>query len=138
MTARSLSARRPSRAKGWVLAGWQIGFAAWYAVCLLLVLSRAREFAGLWEVPSFPDPYTDMVDTWDGWALSGPASVTLNVAPMILGLSLIAGILTLLVGYATGRHRLRAALVTGLVVTLLTLILALTPAARSVSGWMAS
>jgi hypothetical protein len=134
--AHSLSARKPSRTAGWVLAGTQVGFAAWFAICFLLALARAREFSGFWYIPAIDDRYTATADITGGWGWAFVVTTTMGVAPMVLGIGLVASTLTLLVGYAAGNRRLRAALVTGLVVTLLTLAFAITPMALSVSGWL--
>src|SRR5690349_1768345 len=136
VATRSLSARKPSRTAGWVLVGLQIGYAAWYAICFALALAHAKEFSGFWYIPSLGDQYTADRDIWADWIWAEPVWWTVSMAPMVFGFSLIASVLTLIVGYATGRRALFAALIAGLVVTVVALALSLTPSGMSVGGWL--
>ncbi|MEU4693962.1 hypothetical protein [Actinoplanes sp. NPDC023714] len=132
----SLSARKPARTEGWALAGLQIGFAAWYAVCFALAVDHASQFSGFWYIPSTDDEYTATADVFAGWAWAVPVMWTLTMAPLLLGFSLIASVLTLIVGYARGNRKLLVALIAGLVVTVVALAFSLTPAGMSVAGWV--
>ncbi|BBH70319.1 hypothetical protein ACTI_70040 [Actinoplanes sp. OR16] len=132
----SLSARKPARTEGWLLAGFQFAYAAWYAVCFASAVAHAKEFSGFWYIPSVDDQFTATEDVYAGWAWAEPVMWTVGMAPMVLGFSLVASVLTLIVGYAKGRRNLFAALIGGLVVTIMTLAFSLTPAGLSVAGWL--
>ena len=113
------------------LAGVQYGFAVVYGACLGFAFARAADLAGHWHVPAQEDGVTAGAD-WS-WAL--PVGLILQMAPVIAGLGLFVSAMAFLLGYTEGRRQAYA-LIGGVAATLLVLIVSLTPAAQSVSGWL--
>ncbi|MEU8819509.1 hypothetical protein [Actinoplanes sp. NPDC048796] len=134
----TMAARTPIRERnlGWTLAGAQLGYAAWYALCAYQTLRHAAAFAGHWYLPSRDDAYTANADIWAGWPWATWISLTAPMAPVVAGLSLIVSAVMFVTGYARGRRSLFIALIAGAVAALLTIVVSLTPAAQQVTGWL--
>ncbi|MCU7730665.1 hypothetical protein ODJ79_43710 [Actinoplanes sp. KI2] len=108
----------------------------WYGLSVFLALTHAAGFAGHWYIPSAGDSFTANADIMAGWSWAVPVTMTVTTAVFVAPLMLLTSGTVLLRGYARGRRALTAALVGGTLVTLLTLVAALTPAVSSVSGWL--
>ncbi len=122
-----------SRAPGWTLVGLQFGYAVLYLVGGYLALAHAAGLAGKWFVPEQGDAFTESLAGWGPGLLIG---LLLSVAPMVAALGLLSSVMLFILGYTRGNRRLTGALIAGTVVTLGILVVSLTPAAQSVSGWL--
>ncbi|XVU21048.1 hypothetical protein ACQPZJ_27685 [Actinoplanes sp. CA-054009] len=121
---------------GWTVAGAQIAYAAWYALCAYLTLRHAASFAGHWYLPSRDDVYTAEADIWADWPWATWISLTAPMAPVVAGLSLIVSAAMFVTGYARGHRPLFLTLIAGTAAALLTITVSLTPAAQQVTGWL--
>jgi hypothetical protein len=116
------AARRVSTGKrtgGWVLAGAQGGYAVWFAICALVALPvyhAGNDLEGLWP-----------------WLM---LLMTVQIGPLLAGLSLVASGWLLVFGYASGRRPLILALLGSSLAVLVTLAASLSPVGLSVSGWL--
>jgi hypothetical protein len=121
---------------GWTLAGCQLAYAAWYALCAYLTLAHAAGFAGHWYIPSRDDAYTAEADIWAGWPWATVIGLTAPMAPVVAALSLIVSAAVFLTGYARGNRALTVTLIAGAVAMVAVTVVSLTPAAQSVTGWL--
>ncbi|WP_250034768.1 hypothetical protein [Paractinoplanes maris] len=124
------------RAGGWVLVAAELGFVALYAVGLSLSLARAAELAGHWHIPEQGDAFTAELDILGGWTWAFLAVPVVTSGFMVAVVGLLVSLVVLLSGYAKGHRRLIGALVASTATMVLLLIVTLTPAAMSVSGWL--
>jgi hypothetical protein len=124
------------RAGGWVLVAAEFGFTALYAVCFYLALARAAELTGHWYIPSQNDSFTAELDITGSWPWAALVMAVVSSGFMVAVLAFFVSLIVLLSGYAKGHRRLTAALIASTVTMLLLLIVTLTPAATSVSGWL--
>ncbi|WP_433824730.1 hypothetical protein ACQP2E_21545 [Actinoplanes sp. CA-015351] len=136
VTTRSSLPFSRRRTGGWLVAAFPFAFAVWYAVCFGLALARAREFAGHWYIPSMNDEYTATADIWAGWRMSWLVAYSISWAPLLAGFTLFVTGMLFILGYQSGHRRLSIALIGGAVMSLLILVVAVTPAAQSVSVWL--
>src|SRR5262245_57214797 len=122
--------------RGWLVAGVEYAFAAWYAVCAYLALARAKDFAGHWCLPARDDVYTEKAIVYGGWAMAYPVTLTITSAAVLAALGLIVNGGMFAVGYPRGSRALTVSLIGSSVALLLVLIVSLTPPALAVSGWL--
>lgn len=73
----------------------------------------------------------------DGWPWASALTLTAMVGPLLAALSLFVSAGMLVVGHLRGRRALTLTTLAGMVAVLATVVVALTPAGRSVSGWLA-
>lgn len=124
-----------NRAGVWTLVGVQVGFAVLYAVGGWLALAHAAELTGQWHIPAQGDAATEGLDVAGSWGWAWPIGYVLQSAPVAAGLGLFVSIMAFLVGYCESRRQTYA-LIAGTVVTFAVLLVSLTPAAQSLSGWL--
>ncbi|MBM2614024.1 hypothetical protein JIG36_00450 [Actinoplanes sp. LDG1-06] len=129
------SAPTSDRAGAWTLVGVQYGFSALYALCGYLAMARAADLAGHWYIPAQGDAVTADLDISSGWVWTLPVGVVLSLGPVLAGLGLFVSVMAFLLGYTHGRRHVYA-LIGSTVAMLLVLVVSLTPAAQSVSGWL--
>jgi hypothetical protein len=139
VTSTRVAATRPHNGV-WVLAGLQCAYAVWFVVCAWLALARARHFAGHYYIPALNDRYTADADVPGGWPWAGAVTNTAMVGPLfsMLLAAASAGWLVLgsLLGHFRGRRAAFFTLLSGTVVVLATVVVVLSPAGRSVTGWL--
>ena len=124
------------RAGGWVLVAAELGFVVLYAVCAWLALARAAELTGHWYVPAQNDVQTADLDITGDWSWAALVTVVVPSGFMVAVLAFFVSLVVLLSGYAKGHRRLTAALIASTLTMVLLLVVTLTPAATSVSGWL--
>ncbi|MEV4348542.1 hypothetical protein AB0J83_29145 [Actinoplanes sp. NPDC049596] len=100
---------------GWTVAAAQLGYAAWFALCIFLTLRRAAEVTGHWYLPSSDDPYTAGADIWSDWPWATWISLSAPMAPIVAGLSLIVSAAMFVTGYARGHRALFITMIVGAV-----------------------
>ena len=144
MTTTAAATRQgPSKLRPvWWLASAQLLYVAWFGACVWVALVRARDFAGRFYIPYQGDPYTASADIWTGWsaAFHLPMMLTVAVQPFTMVASLgaaVGGALSL--ASHRGERGFAAAstvLAVSTVLVLATFVLTVTPAGRSMSGWI--
>ena|SRR5690349_15467014 len=122
----------------WFLTSAQFAYVAWFGVCVWVALARAAHFAGHLYIPYQGDPYTASADIWTGWSsgFKTPLMLTAVLQPFIaltaIGLS----------AWLLAQPRIRtnkilfSALLISALLVLVTFVLAVVPAGRSISGWI--
>jgi hypothetical protein len=128
MTAARSSTGNQSHTVGWTVATVQYAYGALYALCGYFALAHAADLTGRWSAPT--------VETDTSWGWSYLVGEILSMAPMLAALGLLFSALLFLVGHTRGNRALTAALLGAVATTLLTLVVSLTPAAQSLSGWL--
>jgi hypothetical protein len=106
-------------------------------VAACLALARAAHFAGHYYVPAQNDKYTATVDIADGWPWASAVAITATIGPLLAAVSVtVSSCLLLVLGYRRGRRALWLTLLGGTVAVAATVVLMVTPAGRSVTGWL--
>src|SRR5262249_9005294 len=135
--ATTVHAERSTRS-AWVVTSVLLAYVAWFVVCLWVALARAAHFAGHLYVPYQGDAYTANADVWTGgWSwFAGPVTLTAQLHPLFAFASIG------LAAWQLAQKRVRstaiayAGLLISTVLVLASLVAALTPAGRSITGWI--
>jgi hypothetical protein len=135
MTTRSSVPSR-SRAAEWTVAAAQYGFTLLYALCGYLALAHAADLTGHWHIPVRDDAFTATVDINAGWGWSFVVDTVLQLGPILAGIGLLVSAMVFLLGRTRGNRALTNTLLGATIATVLTLVVSLTPAAQSLSGWL--
>jgi hypothetical protein len=133
----TLTSAAPRRWTGaWVLVAGQSAYTVWFVLCAYLALARASHFAGHYYVPAQGDRYTAGADVAAGWPWASAVTATAAVGPLVAMLSVAAAVALLLFGHVRGRRAASLALLVSTIAVLATVVVAVTPAGRSVTGWI--
>lgn len=136
-TVTSTAKAAPGKRTGaWVFAGAQLAYAVWFVVAAWLALARAAHFAGHYYIPAQGDAYTAGAYVDEGWPWGSALTMTAMLGPLLAMLSLFVSAGMLVLGYLRGRRALTITTLVSIVAVLATVVVALSPAGRSVSGWL--
>jgi hypothetical protein len=122
----------------WVVSLLQLGYVIWFGVCVWVALARAAHFAGHLYIPYDGDEYTASADIWTGWSswLKMPMMATVLLEPFIALASIGASARLLAQKHTRDNRILFSVLLVGALLVLATLVFAIVPAGRSISGWI--
>jgi hypothetical protein len=136
-TATATAKTAPGRRTGaWVFAGAQLAYAVWFVLAAWLALTRAAHFAGHYYIPAQADVHTAGADVDDGWPWAPALASTAMMGPLFAAVSILVSAGMLVLGHLRGRRALTLTALVGTVAVLATVVVALSPAGRSVSGWL--
>ncbi len=121
----------------WLLAATQFVYAIWFPLAVYLTLARAAHFEGhYFPLPAQGDAATAEADVTDGWQWSGLLMATAVAGPLFAGFGAAASI-GLLLTRRVREYRVQwITLLVSTVLAIATLVVALSPAGRQVSGWL--